>query len=357
MEREQKSRNRQRFMFGVFVFIGIILIASVGLTAFGYKSTSHEQAVETEPIISSKPAVENTEKTGNDIEIVPKQEGDIYQVLLLGIDRRSANDRGRSDAIILAQVDTETNDVQLISLMRDLRVEIPGRGMDKLNHAYAFGGGELTVETVNRYFGTNVEDYIAIDFFAFEDIVDQLGGIELEFSEEEAEYVQKHAKEVAQLRGETFNEQVEAGTQLRSGKEALAFARIRKIGNGDFERTERQREVLEVTLDKMSNASVWTMTKVAQSVFPYVDTSIGLSQGLSLLPEFLDKGNYHIEQHRLPEDGSWNSQIINGGWFMIADQAEQMEKMKEILEGNTIQESSETVNLEITQRNFTPLPN
>ncbi len=148
-----------------------------------------------------------------------------------------ASERGRSDSIIILSIDYVHNKLKLSSVMRDTYVYVEGHGNTKINHAYAYGGPVLAIKTLNSNFDLNIKDFVAVDFEGFKKIIDILGGVEIEIKDYELPTM------------ETVGI-YEAGIYNLNGEQALAYSRIRKQGSGDYERTDRQRRVLEALFRK-----------------------------------------------------------------------------------------------------------
>ena len=146
----------------------------------------------------------------------------------------------------------------MTSLVRDTYVEIGDRGFDKLNHAYAFGGPELAIQTINKNFDLNIEDYVTVDFWAVEKIIDAVGGVEVDVSNEEFPLVNGYLSELNanSPEGDYVSEITKTGMQTLNGRQAVAYMRIRYVGDGDFERMQRQREVMQVALGKLDSISL-----------------------------------------------------------------------------------------------------
>lgn len=235
-----------------------------------------------------------------------REDSNIINIVLFGIDRRKADEIGRSDSIIIASLDKTHKKIKLTSLMRDTYVDIPGLGKDKLNHAYAFGGPELAIKTINQNFHMNIRDFVAVDFQGFIEIIDILGGVEVHIKPNELSHVSGSVE----------------GLQILNGKQALAYSRIRKTGNGDYERTERQRRVLEKIIDKGLSASLSQYHKLLKSILPFVDTSISNGQAFSLGKAALSTGISKVEQLRIPVDKHLKHQTINRIFYIIPQSME-----------------------------------
>lgn len=227
-------------------------------------------------------------------------------ILLFGLDCKDASSRGRSDSIMIATLDKKHKKIKLTSLMRDTYVDIPGKGMDKLNHAYSFGGPELAIRTVNQNFNMNIRDFAAVDFAGFEKIVDIMGGVEIDVKPNEVEHVKNSV----------------AGPQLLNGQQALDYSRIRKTGNGDYERTERQRFVLEQVFKKGLDAGLTRYPQLLNAMLPHVETSLSKPKMLTLGTSVIVSGLKDIDQYRIPVDGHGRDQKINGVYYLIPETLE-----------------------------------
>ncbi len=237
----------------------------------------------------------------------------VRNILLIGNDSRG-DDLGRSDSMILLSINSSTNKINLVSLMRDMYVNIPEHGQDKLNAAYSYGGPELLMDTIEENFYIEIDDYISINFTSFAGIVDAIGGVEIEINEDEATAINVllDSNEGISLFGtpDESDYLYGAGKYKLNGKQALCYARLRKVGNADFERTERQRKVLTEMFKNMGASSVFS---IIGDAFPDVSTNMSGFQmyWLSLRLPFI-LGFYDMEQLRIPaEDTFWDS-VIDG---------------------------------------------
>lgn len=248
--------------------------------------------------------------------------GYVRSILLIGTDGRSLDERGRSDTMILMSINSSTDKISLTSFMRDCYVEVPGYGWDKLNAPYSYGGAELLMDTIEHNFGVRVDDYVCVNFISFANIVDSIGGIDIDVSDAEAQEINTILQaEVNSIMGDdVFSDLLSSGGKLHlSGKQALSYARIRYVGNSDFERTERQRKVIELAMDKLKKMNPITMKNLSQTVLPDVVTNMSVPDlyFLSLRAPFLLK--YERQQMQIPVEGSFYGASTDSGDALIVD--------------------------------------
>ena len=235
-----------------------------------------------------------------------KENTNITNIALFGIDSRSPEEKGRSDSIIIASLDRQHKKIKLTSIMRDTYVDINDRGMDKINHAYAFGGPELSIKTINQNFDMNIREFATVDFEGLENIIDVFGGIEVDIKANEISHVPNSHE----------------GKQILNGKQALAYSRIRKTGDGDFERTERQRFILEKIINQGLNAGISQYPKLLSTLFSYVDTSLSKGEMLKLGSSIFTSNIKTVEKFRIPVDEHGKGQMINSIYYLVPDTLE-----------------------------------
>lgn len=249
----------------------------------------------------------------------------VRSILLIGTDARNTSERGRSDSMILASINSRTQTVYLTSFMRDAYVEIPDHGKNKLNSAYSFGGAELLMDTLELNYGVSIDDYVVVSFSGFAGIIDAFGGVEITMSDAEAEALNTILiSEVNELMGDARESDLlnGGGTFTLSGKQALSYARIRYVGNADFERTSRQREVMSQLFGNLKTRLVTAVPELVSSALPHVGTNMSTMgmYGLSLRVPFV--AGYHIQQLQIPADGTWSGQNVDGQSVLVVDFAE-----------------------------------
>ena len=240
----------------------------------------------------------------------------VTSILLIGTDGRLTGEPSRSDTMILMSVNSRTKETILTSFMRDCNVNIPGYGWDKLNSAYVYGGASLLMDTIESNFRVKIDDYVCVNFISFANIVDAVGGLDLDVSDAEAGEINTILQaEVNELMGDDTNDDLlSGGGKLHlNGKQVLSFARIRYIGNADFERTSRQRLVLTKLAKKVCSFRPSMITGVMKKVVPNVGTNMDDMQMylLSLrLPVIL---KYDMRQIQIPAEGTYWSEWNNSG--------------------------------------------
>ena len=229
-------------------------------------------------------------------------DGNVYNVLLVGLDTTKDNWVGNSDSMILVSVNYRLHKISMISLMRDLHVNIPGVGYRKLNAAYPNGGGPLLTQTVEENFKIDVDRYVTVDFGSMIDIIDEIGTIEITFTQKEAENANKSIKQQCRILGKKSKKYLipGEGTYECNGMQAVAYARIRKVGNSDYQRTERQREVLMKLLEKVKAMSLEDIDRLATRLLPMLTHNIPESEFWGLLAKAPTLLSYNIVQDRIP---------------------------------------------------------
>ncbi len=207
-------------------------------------------------------------------------------ILLLGVDSRDMDDLdgARSDAIMIVSINEETNDVKLISIYRDTYLRLADmETYDKITHACAYGGAELTMKTLNEVMDLNISSYVMVNFKAVADLVDAVGGITVDVEEYEITQLNKYTIATAETIGrESYNLVTEAGTQVLDGVQAVSYGRIRKGVGDDFKRTERMRTVLTLVFNKMKTMSFSEIKSLINIMTSQVKTNLTSSDILAL---------------------------------------------------------------------------
>lgn len=241
---------------------------------------------------------------------------DVLNILLIGLDSRSMEERGRTDSMILLSIDKAHNRTTMTSFMRDCYVTFPnldndGDGTDdkgKLNAANVYGGAELLLDTIEYNFDISVDKYFYVDFFSFAKIVDAVGGIELDISDEEAEGMRAPMAEQNKIfenkQGTDFLERGGNGL-LVNGNQALAYARLRYVGNADFERTERQRTVITKIIEKAKTLSPIELDRFMETSLSALTTNYTQTELYRLSYRVPFIMGYEVVSQRIPEDDKY----------------------------------------------------
>ncbi len=240
----------------------------------------------------------------------------ITNIALFGLDFRYDHEPKRSDSITIITIDEQNKKIKLSSILRDSRVSIDGFGTDKLNHAYAFGGHELAIKTLNKTYGLDIKDYITVNFYNVQKIIDLIGGIEIDVKEKEIPYLNKCIKEVSHIQSKEPTYIKEGGVQTLNGIQALSYARIRKVGRDDYERSERQQRIFMALYDKGKSIPYSDYIKFINMAPELIDTSISTGRALSLAKNIIFNKINKIEQMRFPLDGDCKGELINNIWYL-----------------------------------------
>lgn len=274
----------------------------------------------------------NYEKTDDIIEGSMKEDG-VINVLLIGNDSRENGEDGRSDAMILISISSKTKKIYMTSLLRDMYVEIPGHGGNRLNAAYAYGGAALLCETIEQNFGIEVNRYALVNFQAFANLVDAVGGVDLELTNEEVQWVNAYLNEYNLLEGrEITTDYLDtslSGMLHLNGPQALAYCRNRYIGT-DFGRTERQRKVLGAVMKKLPLAMAANSSDLIDGLFPYLTTNLTQAEVYQLTLNAAKYLSYDVEQMTIPAEGTYSNATIRQMMVLQVD----FEANKKLLRGN-----------------------
>ena len=234
-----------------------------------------------------------------------KADENITNIALFGLDPRDGDTQSHSDCTMIVSVDNTRGKIKLISLMRDSLVAIDGYGMDKLNAAYWAGGPSLAIRTLNENFGTDITEYIAVNFEQLVEIIDALGGVEIDVQQSELDELNRVIRDYGIEQGQTFQSVESAGVQTLDGVQALCYGRIRKGVGDDWARVERQRIVLQAMFTKVQSMDASGLIGLMQKLMPYVTTSLSATEIAPLIVGALQHGVPELEHARVPLDGEW----------------------------------------------------
>lgn len=254
--------------------------------------------------------------------VEPKEH--IINIMLIGQDRRPGEARSRSDVMILCTVNTQTRELTVTSFMRDMYVPIPGYQDNRINVCYKLGGMKLLDKCLETNFGIHVDGNFEVDFDGFIDIIDLVGGVEIELTKSEANHLISNGHKVR------------TGKNLLNGEAALTYARNRSTGNGDFSRTERQRKIVSALFEKCKSMNLVQLQNLMTKALPMLTTDLSNREILKLLLDVLPVlGNLKVNTQRLPADGTFKYATIRGMSVLVPDLEANREILKKYM-GNSL---------------------
>ena len=279
-ERKKKKMNKGLKIFLIILLILFITVAGLGVAGYTFVNGK-----------IGKMQKENIDTTAVGINEETKQELKGYRnIALLGIDSR-ADDYGlgnRSDCIIIASINQETNEVKLISVYRDTYVYVTESGkerLDKITHAYSYGGAQNTLKSLNEALDLNITEFVTVNFDAVIAAVDSLGGVYIDIDSSEVNYINDYIDATSESSGVKSSHITHAGNQKLDGVQAVSYSRVRYTAGGDYKRTERMRTVVEAMLSKAKTLNVGQLNSFADTILPKIRTNISTSEIWGLIPK------------------------------------------------------------------------
>ena len=345
----KKRSSKKAALIALVSVLSVVLVALLGATVyvdwmldkFYHDPTAQEQTLSSDQIsaILSEPVEETLDAT--EVTLSPEEViwGDVkpiessehvFNILLVGQDRRSGEARARSDSMILLTINTQTKQVFFTSIMRDLYVQIPGVGSNRINVPYAIKGAPLLFDTLEKNFGLRPDKYVEVDFNGFVKAVDIIGGVDVHLTAAEARHLNGN-EEGYDFPGEDWS--LTEGINHLNGKQALAFARCRSVdGTGDFSRTRRQRDVLKAMMDRAKELSLLELHDLVLTMSEFITTDMTSGEILSYAATFAPMlGQLQIVNLRIPADDTYYFADVEGvGSVVVAD----IKKNSEILAGS-----------------------
>ena len=284
-EEENNMRKKKKMNKGLKIFLIILLvlvIIIVGLGVAGYTFVNGK---------IGKMQKENIDTTAVGINEDTKEEQQGYRnIALLGIDSR-ADDYGlgnRSDCMMIASINQETNEIKLISVYRDTYVYVMENGtkrLDKITHAYSYGGAQNTLKSLNEAMDLNITEFVTVNFDAVIAAVDSLGGVYIDIDKSEIKYVNDYIDATSESSGVKSSHITHSGRQKLDGVQAVSYTRVRYTAGGDYKRTERMRTVVEAMLSKAKTLGVGQLNSFADTILPKIRTNISTSEIWGLIPK------------------------------------------------------------------------
>jgi LCP family protein required for cell wall assembly len=319
-EEEKPKKKRHIFRNTIIAFLCVVIIGGSCLGLFAYKSL--------QDLLSSFDTEEQLgENSHIDSSLLYRDNAQI-NILLVGVDAREGETESRSDTMILVTLDHKNQQIKLTSFLRDSYVAIAGKNRkSKLNSAFFSGGIQTLTDTLELNFKVDIDYYAMVDFDIFTTIVDEIGGINVEVTQQESRYT-KWAKNDGVLIP------IEAGENvLLNGQQALWYSRMRKL-DSDFMRTQRQRKVITAIVEKSKSLSMDELYSLAKKIIPLVKTNLDSKEILNMGTDALVKKlyTYEIFQQQIPADGTWHDENIEGvGASLVMDLDENAEILRDFL--------------------------
>lgn len=363
----------------VFVILSLILVCIISTVTYFYYS--YQRIKEDNGNINSyADKTQGAKVEGLELEKETKynEVKGVTNILLLGTDERGTEEPTRSDTIMILTLDDNNKKMKLTSIMRDTYVEIPGHRSEKINHAYAYGGVNLMIQTIEKNFNIRLDQYVKINFDGFKDLADSVGGLDVNINNYEEvnelnrcilleiydnpKSVLKRVKAITDSAGllglreegatliknnprlskseynyisETAGFIENTGAVHLNGTQLLAYSRMRHVGAGSFERNERQRNVVNLLVDKVKDTPQIKYFSIVNKLLPYVKTNIAITDALNLAYTTYKINNFAIEQLQLPATKLSEGRIYkNKGWVLLMDKEENTKILKEFIFDN-----------------------
>lgn len=313
--KKKKRKNKSKFKKTVLVILSLLLVLCIGFYIYGYSLLSK---------IERKPLDEK------DLGITTSDFNGVKNIALLGLDTRSDDNTGRSDANVILTIDKRHGKIKLTSIARDSRMAVAGHGMDKLTHAYAYGKSQLSVKTLNQNLGLEITDYVTMNFFELARIIDFMGGVTLDVDEAEFKELNSYVIPTTDFGDLNCPKLESAGVQVLNGAQSVCYARIRHT-DGDIERGNRQKEVLTTMFAKVKTMNPLKLPELASMVVEECETSLSTNDIISMgLWAVLSTPKF--EQLSIPNDNVKGvGKTIGGAWCYVYDLKAAQQEIKDFI--------------------------
>ena len=313
--KKKKRKNKSKFKKTVLVILSLLLVLCIGFYIYGYSLLSK---------IERKPLDEK------DLGITTSDFNGVKNIALLGLDTRSDDNTGRSDANVILTIDKRHGKIKLTSIARDSRMAVAGHGMDKLTHAYAYGKSQLSVKTLNQNLGLEITDYVTMNFFELARIIDFMGGVTLDVDEAEFKELNSYVIPTTDFGDLNCPKLESAGVQVLNGAQSVCYARIRHT-DGDIERGNRQKEVLTAMFAKVKTMNPLKLPELASMVVEECETSLSTNDIISMgLWAVLSTPKF--EQLSIPNDNVKGvGKTIGGAWCYVYDLKAAQQEIKDFI--------------------------
>lgn len=296
-----KKKKKGRLLKIVIIIVLLLAIAGVG----GYFLWQHL-------IGSAYDKMTYKEAKGYSSTLLTENE--VTNILLLGNDSRDNADDGRTDSIILLTINRAQKKIYLTSFLRDIKIDIPGKGINRLNQSYAFGGPDLVMKTLSENFDIKISRFMLVNFQAFAKLADAVGGVDLDVTAEEVDYINAYLWEYNDINGDDIHKDNfpdgTSGHLHLNGPQALAYCRNRYIGT-DFERSNRQKKVITAIFKKLPQTMLTNFNGIMDGLFPSLTTSLTKDDCYELSSLLVNLKDMEIVQSTVPQDHTWKYEKYN----------------------------------------------
>lgn len=257
----------------LLIAIGVMYVVMTTTGEVERKQIDHEKITINDEVVETMANNDKTEEKG------------YRNIALFGVDARDGElGKGtRSDTIIIASINQDTQEIKLISIFRDTYLNLSNDSYNKCNAAYAQGGPEQAISMLNANLDLDITDYVTVGFAGLIDAINALGGVDMEVTEAEISHLNNYQLTMSEELGVDYIPVEKTGKQLLNGMQATAYCRIRYTKGDDFRRAERQRDVLTAMMEKAKTASVGELTEMVNAVLPQVQTSLNVNEVISVL--------------------------------------------------------------------------
>ena len=275
LKKKKKKKSILKILFIIFIIFVIIDII-IAFCGYMYLKSKLDQ-IQYVPIAPSEIYID---------EQVEESLATYRNIALFGIDaRKDTFSKGyRSDCIMILSLNEQTNEAKITSVYRDTYLNIDDYGLDKVTHAYSYGGAKLALNTLNKNLDLNITEFVAVNFDTVRTVVDSVGGIDMHVDNEEVKYINEYINSLNKIFGTNSKNITKPGDYTLDGVQALAYSRIRYTEGGDYKRTERMRDVLSLVFEKVKNLSIPELDKLSNEILPHVSTNITSDEIMSMLP-------------------------------------------------------------------------
>lgn len=309
-QKRRKKKKKGRFFKTLLALFLVLVLAAGGIFAYVYRlfGSVNYNAEENQPNVYV-----------NESELYADSR--VTNILLVGVDRRNANEASRSDTMMLFSIDKNNKTFKLTSFARDMWLYIPGKFEAKLNASCTYGGAQLVIDTIEYNFNVSIDKFVLVDFDMFMQVIDTLGGVTVPVTKAEAASIKHYGKI-----------DVPVGDAVKlDGYAALWYSRIRKL-DSDFERTRRQRNVVNSLIDNAKSLGPVKLLQLAKDILPQVETDLSASDltslALSLSTSYFQ---YDVEQLGVPVKNTWSYGTKSGQSVVLADLSKNTEAIRAFL--------------------------